>query len=92
MIDCFMNCSFVKSQFDSFFSDDPSDILDNGYNITKEPIYANVNSKKQTNPIQTPDLFEYIRENKLNDCAGFKKEFGVNDAFDINSYSLKHLV
>ncbi|XP_071120808.1 receptor-type tyrosine-protein phosphatase epsilon-like [Mytilus edulis] len=56
--------------------EDPSESLDNGYDISKEPIYANVNTKKQTCPIQVQDLYEYIRKNKMNDCTEFKKEFG----------------
>ncbi|CAC5399120.1 Receptor-type tyrosine-protein phosphatase T,Tyrosine-protein phosphatase non-receptor type 22,Receptor-type tyrosine-protein phosphatase kappa,Receptor-type tyrosine-protein phosphatase F,Tyrosine-protein phosphatase 99A,Tyrosine-protein phosphatase Lar,Receptor-type tyrosine-protein phosphatase alpha,Receptor-type tyrosine-protein phosphatase epsilon,Receptor-type tyrosine-protein phosphatase gamma,Receptor-type tyrosine-protein phosphatase N2,Receptor-type tyrosine-protein phosphatase U,Receptor-type ty len=56
--------------------EDPSESLDNGYDISKEPIYANVNTKKQSCPIQVQDLFEYIRKNKMNDCTEFKKEFG----------------
>lgn len=58
-------------------TEDQSESLDNGYDISKEPIYANVNTKKQTCPIQVQDLYEYIRKNKMNDCTEFKKEFGV---------------
>lgn len=54
-----------------------SDHLDDTDPNLNEPIYANVNSKKQSSPVQLPDLFEYIRENKKNECEGFKKEFNV---------------
>ncbi|XP_062582035.1 receptor-type tyrosine-protein phosphatase kappa-like [Saccostrea cucullata] len=51
---------------------DPHDDTDPNLN---EPIYANVNTKKQSSPIKVADLFDYIRENKKNECEGFKKEF-----------------
>jgi hypothetical protein len=51
-----------------------SDIIDSGCDISKEPIYANVNTNKQSSPIQVQDLLEYIRNNKENECVGFKKE------------------
>lgn len=54
-----------------------SDHLDDTDPNLNEPIYANVNSKKQSSPVQLPDLFEYIRENKKNECEGLKKEFNV---------------
>ena len=61
-------------------------MIDNGYDISKEPIYANVNSKKQSSPIQVKDLLEYIRKNKENECVGFKKEFAVIDIINNISY------
>lgn len=52
-----------------------SDHLDDTDPNLNEPIYANVNSKKQSSPVKLVDLFDYIRENKKNECEGFKKEF-----------------
>ncbi|XP_061192574.1 receptor-type tyrosine-protein phosphatase kappa-like [Saccostrea echinata] len=52
-----------------------SDHLDDTDPNLNEPIYANVNTKKQSSPIKVADLFDYIRENKKNECEGFKKEF-----------------
>ena len=56
---------------DNMEDTDPNDNLN-------EPIYANVNSKKQSQPIKVEDLYEYIRTNKKDECDGFKKEFNVS--------------
>lgn len=68
-----------------------SDHLDDTDPNLNEPIYANVNSKKQSSPVQLPDLFEYIRENKKNECEGFKKEFNVRWMQQKFLISLKYL-
>ncbi|KAK3090599.1 hypothetical protein FSP39_012997, partial [Pinctada imbricata] len=53
---------------DTLEDTDPNDNLN-------EPIYANVNTKRQSEPIKIADLYDYIRSNKKNECEGFKKEF-----------------
>lgn len=40
-----------------------------------EPIYVNVNGRKQTAPVKLEDLHAYILKNKENNCDGFRKEF-----------------
>ncbi|XP_041359713.1 receptor-type tyrosine-protein phosphatase kappa-like [Gigantopelta aegis] len=40
-----------------------------------EPIYVNINSKKQTNPIPLSDLYDVILKYRENSMAGFKTEF-----------------
>ena len=42
-----------------------------------EPIYMNVNGRKQTAPVKLEDLHAYILKNKENNCDGFRKEFEV---------------
>ena len=42
-----------------------------------EPIYVNVNGRKQTAPVKLEDLHAYILKNKENNCDGFRKEFEV---------------
>lgn len=68
-----------------------SDHLDDTDPNLNEPIYANVNSKKQSSPVKLVDLFDYIRENKKNECEGFKKEFNVRLMQQKFIISLKHL-
>ncbi|XP_060083634.1 receptor-type tyrosine-protein phosphatase kappa-like [Ylistrum balloti] len=41
----------------------------------EEPIYANVNTHKQSMPVKVQDLYDYIKLNKAQECDGFKKEF-----------------
>ncbi|XP_012937090.1 receptor-type tyrosine-protein phosphatase T [Aplysia californica] len=48
---------------------------DNVRNEVQEPIYENVNNRKQTCPVAIPALYDYILKNKENGCEGFKKEF-----------------
>ncbi|XP_048255953.1 receptor-type tyrosine-protein phosphatase kappa-like isoform X1 [Haliotis rufescens] len=40
-----------------------------------EPIYVNINSKKQTSPVKLVDLADYIKKHRENNCLGFKQEF-----------------
>ncbi|XP_025111001.1 receptor-type tyrosine-protein phosphatase kappa-like [Pomacea canaliculata] len=40
-----------------------------------EPIYANLNGRKQSSPVKLEDLHAYIVKNKENNCDGFRKEF-----------------
>lgn len=42
---------------------------------TDEPFYANVNTKKMNSPVPLDELYDYIQGNKMNNNAGFKKEF-----------------
>lgn len=42
-----------------------------------EPIYANLNGRKQSSPVKLEDLHAYIVKNKENNCDGFRKEFEV---------------
>ncbi|XP_064605996.1 receptor-type tyrosine-protein phosphatase alpha-like [Liolophura sinensis] len=42
---------------------------------TGEPIYANVNTKKQSSPVCVEDLYNYIQKHKENNWEGFKKEY-----------------
>lgn len=44
-----------------------------------EPIYVNVNGRKQTAPVKLEDLHAYILKNKENNCDGFRKEFEVSE-------------
>ena len=54
------------------------EIEDNNRNEElSEPIYVNVNGRKQTSPIKLEDLHAYILKNKDNNCDGFRKEFEV---------------
>ncbi|KAJ8306599.1 hypothetical protein KUTeg_017144 [Tegillarca granosa] len=47
----------------------------NNYDL-KEPIYVNVNSTRQSCPVKVEHLYDYINQNKMHECEGFKKEFG----------------
>ena len=42
-----------------------------------EPIYMNVNGRKQSAPVKLEDLHSYILKNKEDNCDGFRKEFEV---------------
>ncbi|XP_055884947.1 receptor-type tyrosine-protein phosphatase T-like isoform X2 [Biomphalaria glabrata] len=57
----------------------PSSVMDDdetkGPNGTTEPIYVNVNARKQTSPVPVSDLFSYISKNKEHSWEGFKREF-----------------
>ena len=43
-----------------------------------EPIYVNVNSRRQSAPVHLDHLQVYIAKNKVNNCDGFRKEFEVS--------------
>lgn len=49
---------------------------------TGEPIYANVNTKKQSSPVCVEDLYNYIQKHKENNWEGFKKEYEVSGCYD----------
>ena len=56
-----------------------SETEDNTFNEElNEPIYVNINSKKQTNPIPLCDLYDVILKYRENGMAGFKTEFDVS--------------
>ncbi|BFY99631.1 hypothetical protein BsWGS_02670 [Bradybaena similaris] len=44
-------------------------------NNIHEPIYMNVNNRKQTSPVPVSELYDYIAKNKEHNCQGFMKEF-----------------
>ena len=46
--------------------------------VTKEPIYVNVNSKKLTNPIQVEDLQAFITKARQNDYEIMKADHRVS--------------
>ena len=50
-------------------------------NEVQEPIYVNVNNRKQTSPVEIADLYDYILKNKENGCEGFKNEFQVTSSY-----------
>ncbi|CAL1546634.1 unnamed protein product [Lymnaea stagnalis] len=59
-------------------SEPPSCIKDDdekGINGIQEPIYVNVNARKQTSPVAIPDLHSYILKHKEHSLEGFKREF-----------------
>ena len=61
----------------TFILGSPTNDITSNNEIEPEPIYVNISTKKQSNPIKINDLADYIRQNKKNECEGFKKEFGV---------------
>ncbi|XP_059151900.1 receptor-type tyrosine-protein phosphatase T-like [Physella acuta] len=48
---------------------------DDKTNGIQEPIYVNVNSRKQTSPVLLSDLHSYILKHKEHSWEGFKREF-----------------
>lgn len=61
---------------DSRVGSEPTSATREEDEITKnEPIYVNVTNRKQSLPVQVPDLYDYICKNKERSCEGFKREF-----------------
>lgn len=54
---------------------------DDKTNGIQEPIYVNVNSRKQTSPVLLSDLHSYILKHKEHSWEGFKREFEVSPEF-----------
>lgn len=55
-----------------------NELEDSSKNDMMEPIYVNVNGRKQSSPVKLDDLHAYILKNKENNCDGFRKEFEVH--------------